>query len=179
MERRVFENPLIKDKVTMLKYSRETDGAFTLVEVELQPGGGTPPHYHTTFSEEFTAIDGILGLQLDTKQLRLQPGQQAMASIKRLHRFYNPGEEPIRFQVRLVPGSERFENMLKIMYGLASDGLVNKKGLPKSLDHTAVLITEGDTNGTGLMSLLFPLLRMRAKKLHKKGLYQALLAKYA
>ncbi len=48
MESRKIYNPIQQDCVTFLKTSAETDGEYTLVEVELADGGGL--HYHKTYS---------------------------------------------------------------------------------------------------------------------------------
>ena len=42
MEKRVFSNPHVKDKITFIKTSKETAGEYTMIEVELAAGGGTP-----------------------------------------------------------------------------------------------------------------------------------------
>src|SRR5687767_11944226 len=104
MERRLFENPIIKDTVILLECSLETNGAYTLLEVELEPGGGNDLHYHTSFREEFTAIEGILSIGLKKRQLHLKPGEKTVAGINQIHRFYNSTSKTIRFEVKLVPG---------------------------------------------------------------------------
>lgn len=178
MQKRVFENPLIKDKVTLLESSRETGGAYTLVEVELQPRGGNSLHYHTTFTEEFTAVEGVLGVDLNKQEMRLQPGRSFIVPIGKLHRFYNPGGEPIRFHVKIAPGHERFEQALAIAYGLASDGLVSKKGIPKKFDHAAVIFAMSDTGLTGFFSVLQPIFKWRAGRARKRGVDKELIARY-
>ena len=178
MEKRVFENPLIKDKVTLLKSSRETNGAYTLVEVELEPGGGNSLHYHTSFTEEFTAIEGVLAIGLGKRQLYVKPGETAVATVNQLHRFYNPGETTIRFEVKLTPGVTRFEKGLAIGYGLAADGRTNKQGIPKKLSHVAVLLDLTDTRLTGFIALLNPFLRSMAKKAKRKGVLKELESRY-
>ena len=42
--RRVFINPIYKDKVTILKGSVETEGIYSLGELEISPGGGNSLH---------------------------------------------------------------------------------------------------------------------------------------
>src|SRR5262245_20393664 len=145
MERRVFSNPHVKDKVTFLRTSKETDGKYTLLEVELGPGGGTPLHAHTSFDEEFTAVDGVLGIIVNKDRVYLRSGKSAVAPVGKFHRFYNPGKKPIRFMVKISPSCEGFEHSLKIGYGLAEDGQSNKKGIPKSFTHVALLTTMADT----------------------------------
>ena len=178
MEKRVFENPDIKDKVTLLESSLDTNGAYTLLQVELEAGGGNNLHYHTSFREEFTAIDGVLSIGLKKRQLHLKPGETAIARINQLHRFYNAGDTPIRFTVKLVPGSVDFEKCIAIGYGLASDGQTNKKGIPKKLDHLALLLDLSNTRLTGFFSLILPFLLFRAKKARHNGLLKALENKY-
>jgi quercetin dioxygenase-like cupin family protein len=176
--KRVFENPLIKDKVTFLQTSTETSGAYTLVEVELAAGGGNGLHAHTSFNEEFIPLEGILGIEVGKKKWQLKPGESAAAQPGDWHRFYNPGNAPIRFQVKLTPGSEGFEKGLKIAYGLADDGETNNKGIPKRLEHIALLTTMTDTLIPGIFSVIQPLLRWKAKKAIEKGIDQQLINKY-
>jgi quercetin dioxygenase-like cupin family protein len=178
MKKRVFENPLIKDKVTVLKTTSETNGQYLLVEVELQPGGGNDMHYHTTFNEEFTAVEGMLGIDVGNKKLRLQPGDQAIAPVNQLHRFYNPGKEVIRFHVKIFPPKDNFLKGLSIGYGLASDGLTSKKGIPKKFAHLALLLDLTDTRLPGLLSLLNPVIKRGARRARQKGIDKELIERY-
>ncbi len=178
MEKRVFENPLIKDKVTLLKSSQETNGAYTLLEVALEVGGGNDLHYHTSFNEEFTALEGTLSIGLKKRQLHLKPGETTVAEINQLHRFYNASPTPIRFLVKLVPGSVEFEKCIAIGYGLAGDGLTNKQGIPKKMDHLALLLDLGNTRLTGFIAFITPYLLYRARRARKKGVLKALENKY-
>jgi quercetin dioxygenase-like cupin family protein len=47
---RRYYHPEQKDYATFLKTSEETGGEYTLVNVEVAPDGGTPPHYHKTYA---------------------------------------------------------------------------------------------------------------------------------
>ena len=53
MEERKIYNPIQKDSVTFLQTAADTDGAYSLVEVELPRGGGVGLHYPKTYSEKF------------------------------------------------------------------------------------------------------------------------------
>ena len=68
--------------------------------------------------------------------------------------------------------------MLRILYGLAEDGLANNKGIPKSLRTIALLGAMGDTSLTGLHSLLSPILVYLAVRSRERGLEKMLLGKY-
>jgi quercetin dioxygenase-like cupin family protein len=178
MEKRIFENPLIKDKVTLLETSRETNGAYTFVEVELLPGGKNEAHYHTAFSEEFIPVEGNLGITTNKKNTVLKPGQKIKISPGQVHNFYNPENRSIRFRAKLIPGHEGFENGLKIAYGLASDNKTNKKGIPSDINHLAILMKFMDTGIPGILSFLRPFFVWQAKRAIKKGIDKELMEKY-
>ncbi len=177
MANRIFENPLIRDKVTVLKNREETDGAYLLVEVELAVDGGNGLHYHVDFDEEFIPVEGVLGVELGKRKLLLEPGRSAIAPRMQVHRFYNPGPAPIRFQVKITPGG-RFIEGLSIAYGLAEDGFTNKKGIPKNFDHLALLLELSGTRLTGWMRIIEPMILRRAKTARAKGIEKELLEKY-
>ena len=60
MEKRTFANPAINDAATFIKTSAETNGEYTLMEIDLGKSDGPPLHYHNAFSEKFQVLDGIL-----------------------------------------------------------------------------------------------------------------------
>jgi len=176
---RVVENPLIKDRVTFLETAAETNGKFTLVQVELAPNGGNELHYHKTFDETFTVVDGVLGIQLGKEIIHLKKGESATAPVGSLHRFFNPSAtEKVVFNVLLEPGSEGFERTLQVAYGLARDGRTSPKGIPKSLHHMALIIQWSDTNLPGVFSRLEPMMRWLAQRAIRKGMDKELIAEY-
>jgi mannose-6-phosphate isomerase-like protein (cupin superfamily) len=176
--RKVYLNPVIGDKLVFLKTSRETGGAYTLVEIELAPGGGNIPHIHGTFSETFIPLEGTLQVRSGNQQLHLHPGQTYTVPPGAPHCFSNPSDKPIRFQAELRPGHEGFENSLKIANGLASDGLTNRKGVPRNLMHLSVVGIIGDTYLPGPLALLMPLFRWLARRARRLGVEKQLLQRY-
>jgi len=70
------------------------------------------------------------------------------------------------------------ENFIKIFYGLAADGLTDKKGKPKNFAHIAVALMISDSNATGWMTLLSPIIRNVAKRAKKNGTEKWLMEKY-
>ena len=69
--RRTIVNPIIKDSVTFLQTAEESGGKVTEAEITLMPKGGNPLHYHKTYSETFTAIEGELGVKLGGKKTKI------------------------------------------------------------------------------------------------------------
>jgi len=177
--KRTIVNPVIKDSVTFIQTSEESGGKVSEAEIKLMPEGGNPLHYHKTYSETFTAIEGDLGLKLGRKNTKiLKPGESHTVEPMSLHSFFNPTNKEIKFNVEIKPGHTGFENSLRILYGLAADGLTNKKSIPKSLKHTAIIVCMSDMNAPGLLTLLFPLLKRMSMKAKSNGEEQRLIDKY-
>jgi len=175
--RRIY-NPIQKDSVVFLKTSAETRGEYTLVEVELADGGGVGLHYHKTYSEKFECLEGEVQIVLGKRIHKLAPGQAATAETNINHLFRNQSGKPCKFRVELRPASKGFEQSLQIGYGLANDGLCDKKGLPKNKLALAWLFDISESNLPGWMSIFEFILRKQAKKALAKGIDKQLTAKY-
>ena len=174
MERKIYK-PIQKDTVHFLKTHADTNGEYTLVEVELADAGGAGLHYHKTFSEKFDCINGEVQVQLGKTIHTLQPGQSATAAPNINHLFRNRSGKPCTFRVELRPASRGFEQSLQIGYGLASDGLCKPNGFPKDKLALAWLFEISESNLPGWMSVFEFILRMQAKE---KRIDDALIKKY-
>ncbi len=177
-ERKVYENPLTGEKAVFLKTSAETGGAYTLVEIQLAAGGGVPLHAHRTYTETFIPVEGELEVQLGKEHKRLKPGQTCTVPRKVLHCFRNPSAGPVRFRVKLEPGNEGFEHSVKIAYGLAKDRLTNRENMPGKLSHAAVLLGFFDPEPSGMLRLMMPFLRWKARQARRRGVEKELLDRY-
>ena len=178
MEKRTFANPAINDSATFIETSAETNGAYTLLEIDLGKSDGPPLHYHKTFSEKFEVTEGLLYLQVGKLRKKLKRGDSFTVPARTPHRFYNETNDKVKFQITLVPGHTGMENFIKIFYGLASDHLTDKKGKPKNFAHLAVALTISDSNAPGLLSMLSPIIRLVAKRARKNGTEKWLLDRY-
>ena len=176
-ERRIY-NPVQKDTVVFLKTAADTNGEYTLVEVELAAGGGVGIHYHKTYSEKFDCLEGELGVQLGKEIHHLKANQSATANPNINHRFFNDTKNPCRFRVELRPASAGFEKSLQVGYGLARDGQTNSKGFPKNRLALAWLFEISESNLLGWMSIFEFILRRQARKARKIGLDVELTKKY-
>lgn len=174
---RTFSNPAIKDVVTFVQTSDESGGELTHLEITLGPGGGNGLHRHLSFSEEFKVLEGKLGVQVGKQSIQLAEGESEVASLGTNHRFFNESAKPVRFYVFLRPGHSGFEKGLQAAYGLARDGKVSSKGIPKNPLHLALIAEMTDTKPAGPMSILNPVLHRLAQTARRKHVDQEL-AKY-
>jgi mannose-6-phosphate isomerase-like protein (cupin superfamily) len=177
-EGRIYYNPVIGDKVVFLETCAQTGGAYTLIEVEVVPAGGPSLHAHRTYSETFIQVEGELQVQVGKEERILKPGDSWTVPAKTLHRFRNLSNKPVRFQVKLVPGNEGFENSVKLACGLAQEGLTNREGMPKNLSHAAVLLGFFDPHPTGILRLMMPFFRWKARQARKRGIEAELMDRY-
>lgn len=175
--RRIY-NPIQKDYVTFLKTSDETNGEYTLVEVELAPQGGVGLHFHKTYSEKFDCVQGELKVQLGKKIHALTPSQSAIAEPYINHRFFNTSSKVCKFRVELRPASKGFEHALQIGYGLAQDGECKPNGFPKDKLALAWLFDISESNLPGWMSIFEWILRKQSKKAVEQGVDKKLIEKY-
>jgi quercetin dioxygenase-like cupin family protein len=177
MERKIY-NPIQKDSVVFLKTAADTNGEYTLVEVELADGGGVGLHYHKTYSEKFDCIEGQVQVKLRKTLYSLEPGESATAMPDIPHLFRNRSGKPCKFRVELRPASRGFEQSLQIGYGLANDGLCKPNGFPKDKLALAWLFDISESNLPGWMSIFEFILRKQAKKARQKNIDTQLLEKY-
>lgn len=175
MERTVVHS-VTGETITFLETAEESGGKYLYIEVSLPPQGDGPPlHLHDEFEEEFEVISGQLTVTLgkQKEQHILQPGDKRLVTLNTPHTFTNNHNEPVTFRVRLTPPSQ-FEQSVRIHYGLMADGLTDEKGNPKTLAHTALILSMQNTWVVGLPMWLqrFVFKRLVAKG-HKQGLFSS------
>ena len=176
---KTYYNPLNGEYTRILKTSAETGGDYSLLEVNLMPGGGNPPHYHTRFTEEFFAVEGRLGLLYDKQNVYLQPGESRLVPIGTEHRFFNDTDKPIVFRIILRSGQPGFENFIKGLFGLVNDGKTTKGMIPYNPLYGATLLHWGDTHLKNAFFYIFSPLAAFAYWIAKKtGSEKRLLRRY-
>jgi len=70
---------------------RDSGGAFSLVEVETPPGGGSPEHLHETADEVLYVVEGEFRLSVEGREARLDPGACAVVPRGMRHAYVNVG----------------------------------------------------------------------------------------
>jgi len=145
---RTLFNPGGNYSVTFLETGAETNGAYEAIQVDLEPQGGNEWHYHRTFDEEFTVIDGRIEIGLEGKKILLEKGESATATKNRMHYFKNPDDSPSVLLVKTMP-ARGLEKTLRIAYGLDNDGLM-EDGLPVNPWHTALLMGYSESYFSGI-----------------------------
>ena len=175
--RRIY-NPVQRDAATFLETSEESGGARTLVELEVAPGGKVTPHYHLTYSERFTVLEGLMTVDIDGARYELATGDEAVAAPRSVHAWSNPGAKRCVTQVELRPGSPGFEKGLRVTYGLAADGLVLKTGVPRNPLHAALVLEMGEVRLPGVYAPLERVLGLLGRVARWRGIDRELERRY-
>ena len=129
----VIDNPVTGERIVFHKTSRETNGEAVVFETFVQPDGFVAAaHVHPKQDERFEVVSGPLGLKVGGEEIVAGPGETITIQAGTPHRFWNAGEDEVRFRCEVRPAL-RFEQLLETMFALAADGKTNKKGMPNPL----------------------------------------------
>jgi len=140
-----IENPVTGERLVFRKTSRETGGQAVVIETFVQPNGFVAAaHVHPSQEERFEVLRGSVGFKLGRKKLVAGPGQRITVPADTAHRFWNAGDDEAHFVCEIRPALQ-FESLIETMFGLATDGLTNRKGMPNPLRLAVIANAHFDT----------------------------------
>jgi len=140
-----IQNPVTGERITFLATSRDTDGEAVVIETAVQPHGFVAAaHVHPFQSERFAVAAGTLVLKAGRRKLTLGPGDVVTVEAGTPHRFWNAGDDQVRFVCEVRPALE-FESLLETMFALAADGKTNRKGMPNPFRLAVIAKAHFDT----------------------------------
>jgi quercetin dioxygenase-like cupin family protein len=140
-----IHNPVTGERITFLATAADTDGEAVVIETVVQPDGFVAAaHVHPSQTERFAVAEGTLVLKVDGQEKTLSTGDVAIVEPGQAHKFWNAGDEPVRFVCEVRPALQ-FESLLETMFDLAADGKTNKKGMPNPLRLAVIAKAHFDT----------------------------------
>jgi mannose-6-phosphate isomerase-like protein (cupin superfamily) len=95
---------ILGDSVSVKISSRDTGGAFAVMEAVAPPECGPPLHLHRTQDEWFYILEGNYIFEIDGLQVHAGPGATVFAPRGSRHTFQNIGSTPGRAILTVVPG---------------------------------------------------------------------------
>ena len=126
----VIENPVIGDRVVFRQTTAETAGALLEFDMFVRPGApGPPDHVHPGSGERFEVLRGTLRARVAGTERVVAAGEVLTVPAGTLHTWWNAGEDEAQVRVELTPAG-KMERFLETIYGLASAGRTNRKGVP-------------------------------------------------
>ncbi|MFZ5823737.1 MAG: cupin domain-containing protein [Bacillota bacterium] len=145
----VIENPLTRSRTTVVESDVETKGMGWLLEVICLPNAGPDiaEHVHLTWTETFEISKGIAHYKIGGVQKTIQAGESFTVLPGQLHVHpWNAGDSELVFRQRnefghSAPGAvQDVLGVFATIAGLARQGKVDKRGLPKNPLQLAVTI---------------------------------------
>jgi quercetin dioxygenase-like cupin family protein len=140
-----IHNPVTGERITFHQTSAETNGESVVIECTVQPHGFVAAaHVHPSQTERFNVVEGTLGIKAGKEKKTLGRGEVAVVEAGTPHKFWNAGEDDVRFVCEVRPALQ-FESLLETMFSLAADGKTNKKGMPNPLRLAVIARAHFDT----------------------------------
>lgn len=140
-----LENTVTGERLNFRRTAADTDGAAVLVETTVRSGGFVAAaHVHPYQTERFEVLSGTLGISLGGETMTARPGEKLTIEPGTAHRFWNAGENDLRFLAEITPALE-FESLIETMFGLAAAGKTNSRGLPNPLRLAVIAKAHFDT----------------------------------
>jgi len=134
-----IENSVTGEVFTWHQVATDTDGRLVLGEMVLPPGGFvTAEHVHPNQEERYEILAGQLHVRIDGRQRTVGSGDRVVVPVGKPHVWWNAGQDVVRFRCEVTPAL-RFETLIETLFGLASDGKTNDKGLPNPLQMAVLM----------------------------------------
>lgn len=144
---RTIKNTITGEEITFIQTAQDTKGKYVLLEVNLPPNSQSAPmHLHDEFEEEVRCISGklIVILGKEKRKITLKQGDKLKIGKQQAHLIKNDSNEAAVFEITMTPPS-LYEESTRIHFGLIQDGMATTTGAPKSIFHTALILTMQNT----------------------------------
>jgi quercetin dioxygenase-like cupin family protein len=129
----VFENPATRERAIILELPHMNAEGRAAAELTALVGARVVgEHRHPAIVERFTAVQGELTVKRAGKTTILREGDSAIVQPGVWHDWWNASDRDARVRVEVTPG-ERFAHMLETLFGLATLGYTDAKGMPNPL----------------------------------------------
>jgi quercetin dioxygenase-like cupin family protein len=140
-----IENPVTGERLVFRSTSRETGGQAVVIETFVQPNGFVAAaHVHPSQEERFEVLRGSVGFKIGRKKTVAGPGRRITVPAGTPHKFWNAGDDEAHFVCEVRPALQ-FESLIATMFGLATDGKTNRKGMPNPLRLAVIANAHFDT----------------------------------
>jgi mannose-6-phosphate isomerase-like protein (cupin superfamily) len=143
----VYENKVTGEYAVVLRGTDDRGEGPGIAHLLARPGAAVVgEHFHPHMIERFTVVRGRLDARIAGRVLSLEPGQSATVEAGVAHDWWNAStteDAHVIVEVDRAPGADgidpnRFELLIGMLFGLANDGKVDKKGRPSPLQGAVI-----------------------------------------
>jgi mannose-6-phosphate isomerase-like protein (cupin superfamily) len=133
-----LHNPVTGERAVVLEAPAQNPEHRLVAELLLDPGAAVAgEHLHPAIDESFEVLEGQLGYRLDGVEGTAGAGDRIDIPAGSWHDWWHTGEVGTTCRVTITPG-DRFEQMIRTLWGLGADGRTNAKGMPGLLQIAAI-----------------------------------------
>jgi quercetin dioxygenase-like cupin family protein len=86
---------LVGGTYTITVSGADTNGRFSVIDMQVLPGGGPPPHRHD-FEETFIVLEGAIEATFRGRKMSVRAGETINIPANAPHRFQNVSAFPVR-----------------------------------------------------------------------------------
>lgn len=110
---------VLGDIMTLKLTAKDTDGHYSLIEQDNEPGVGIPMHVHEKEDELFKVIEGQLEVQIADEKYILGPGDLAFCPRNIPHTWKVIGDQNAKVDLSFFPAGleEMFEELAELAQG--------------------------------------------------------------
>lgn len=138
----VIENPVTRER-GIVRRTPDDAGSMLIADLYAAPRAAVAgEHVHPRSTECFTVVRGVLHMRLDGAVQAVEPGTRVVIPPGTPHDWWNAGVDTAYVILEVDPG-QRFEAMIRNLFGLARDGRTDDTGRPGLLQ-AALLAREFD-----------------------------------
>jgi quercetin dioxygenase-like cupin family protein len=136
-----MENPLTQSRWLILESDTETNGMGWTLEIRCVPQAGPDilEHLHLTWTETFEIISGVAHYKLDGVQKTAMAGDTIVMPPRQPHIHpWDAGDTEMvyrqvsKFEQANPPAVQDVIGVFATLFGLAREGKVGKRGLPRN-----------------------------------------------
>jgi quercetin dioxygenase-like cupin family protein len=107
-----------------------TGGAYSVLELVLPPGGGTPRHVHHREDELLAVVEGELQVVDEAGTRIALPGSVVRLPRDAVHAFRNAGDQVCRLVITAIPGG--LEKFFEVINLLVAEGTATPERLAEA-----------------------------------------------
>ncbi|WP_240644331.1 cupin domain-containing protein [Paenibacillus paeoniae] len=113
-------------------WGRDQDGEYLLVEHRMtQKGAINGPHWHPVLTERFMVEQGTIHFKVDGEVMAAGPGSIVSVWPRQVHQFWKDDDELLVMRQEIRPPGNHW-HMFELIHKLETEGLMNRKGLPRN-----------------------------------------------
>ncbi|MEP9386128.1 cupin domain-containing protein [Mesorhizobium sp. KR9-304] len=143
----IYENRVTGEYAIVLRGSDDRGGGPGIAHLTARPGAAVVgEHFHPFMIEKFTVLEGTLDTRIAGRTMALKAGESVLVEPGVVHDWWNSSktdEAYVLVEVDAAPGAahidpNRFEMLIGMLFGLANDGKVDRKGRPGLLQGAVI-----------------------------------------